>query len=137
MKRAPSGFELGHLEAELMQILWAAGELPVREAAGKLARPLAYTTVMTTLDRLFKKGFLVRRKAERAFVYRCRWTVEEWERKEAEHVSAALLDKPGVASNLLLSYLLDTVGGQDAALLDELERRVRLKKLELERRKKP
>ena len=33
----------------------------------KLERPLAYTTVMTTLDRLYKKGLLERRKAARAF----------------------------------------------------------------------
>ena len=50
--------ELGHLEFQVLEILWARGESNVRDVAEKLARPLAYTTVMTTLDRLFKKGFL-------------------------------------------------------------------------------
>jgi len=44
-----------------MQILWSRGESSVREVARELERRLAYTTVMTTLDRLYKKGFLSRR----------------------------------------------------------------------------
>ena len=50
---------LGRLEFDLMQILWSRGESNVRDAVQRLDRPLAYTTVMTTLDRLFKKGVLL------------------------------------------------------------------------------
>jgi len=132
MKRSVSSFELGPLEAELMTILWASGELSVRDVAEKLGRPLAYTTVMTTLDRLFKKGLLLRSKLDRAFVYRCRWTAEEWDRKYAEHVVAGLMERPALPGDLLVSYLVDTVCDQDVELLNELERRVRLKRLELE-----
>src|SRR5438128_8928980 len=49
---------LGPLEITVMEILWQRGESNVRDVAEKLDRPLAYTTVMTTLDRLFKKGLL-------------------------------------------------------------------------------
>jgi predicted transcriptional regulator len=49
-------------EITLMEILWTHGESNVREVVDRLDRPLAYTTVMTTLDRLFKKGILERRK---------------------------------------------------------------------------
>jgi len=48
---------LGRLEFDLMQILWARGESNVRDVVQQLERPLAYTTVMTTLDRLYKKRF--------------------------------------------------------------------------------
>ena len=48
----------GHLESTVMEILWAQGESSVHDVIERLRRPLAYTTVMTTLDRLFKKGFL-------------------------------------------------------------------------------
>src|ERR1017187_10297071 len=60
---------LGHLELKVMEILSAHGESNVRDVVQRLVRPLAYTTVMTTLDRLFKKRLLVRRKWERAFLY--------------------------------------------------------------------
>src|SRR5213082_3418857 len=63
---------LGRLEFDLMQILWARGESNVRDVAQHLQRPLAYTTVMTTLDRLYKKGLLDRRMPDRAFLYSAR-----------------------------------------------------------------
>ena len=44
-----------------MDVVWEGGELPVRDVQARLARRVAYTTVMTTLDRLFKKGFVTRR----------------------------------------------------------------------------
>jgi predicted transcriptional regulator len=99
---------------------------------GRLERPLAYTTVMTTLDRLYKKGLLERRKAERAFFYVPRMTRADWERQRASEFLAALSAGP----DLLISCLVDAAGQQDAALLDELERRIRRKRRELERRRK-
>ena len=57
---------LGHLEMRVLEILWERGESNVHQVVEKLERPLAYTTVMTTLDRLYKKGWLERRKSERA-----------------------------------------------------------------------
>lgn len=65
----PAGLSsLGHLEIAVMEILWKQGESNVHQVAQRLERPLAYTTVMTTLDRLFKKGWLERRKSERAYL---------------------------------------------------------------------
>ena len=49
---------LGPLEIRVMEVLWTAGQSSVRDVVEKLERKLAYTTVMTTLDRLFKKGML-------------------------------------------------------------------------------
>ena len=67
--RSPVPQPLGPLEVTVMEILWARGESNVRDVVDRLDRPLAYTTVMTTLDRLFKKGLLARRKSDRAFIY--------------------------------------------------------------------
>ena len=111
---------LGHLEECVMEILWSGGECNVRDVAEKLARPLAYTTVMTTLDRLYKKGLLERRKSERAFVYAPRLSRVEWERKLVA----------GFSGELLISCFLDNAG-RDPALLDELERKIRMKRKEL------
>src|SRR5260370_23887422 len=74
---------LGRLEFDLMQILWSRGECNVRDVVQRLDRPLAYTTVMTTLDRLYKKGLLDRRMPDRAFLYSARLSHQEWERRRA------------------------------------------------------
>jgi predicted transcriptional regulator len=87
---------------------------------------------MTTLDRLYKKGLLDRRKVERAFVYAPKLTREEWERKRAGDFLAQFLAGPEPAGDLLISCLVDAVGEQDAALLDELERKIRRKRRELD-----
>ena len=125
---------LGHLETCVMDILWSGGESNVRDVADKLARPLAYTTVMTTLDRLFKKGLLERRKSERAFFYSPRLSRKDWERQCAGELVAGFLAGPNQSGDLLISCLLDEVS-RDAGLLDELERKIKLKRKEIERRR--
>jgi len=61
---------LGELERRVMQALWTGGAMSVRALRDAFADELAYTTLMTTMDRLFSKGFLERRKEGRAFVYK-------------------------------------------------------------------
>jgi predicted transcriptional regulator len=131
---APSGQaaeSLGRLEFCLMQILWSRGESNVRDVTRELDRPLAYTTVMTTLDRLYKKGLLERRMPDRAFLYSTRMSQEEWERKRAGRIVAEFLAGPHPARDLLLSSFLEAVGHHDAVLLDELEKKIRRKRREL------
>ncbi len=130
--RGPAPQPLGPLEIALMEILWAGGEGNVREVIDRLGRPLAYTTVMTTLDRLYKKGLLARRKSERAFIYSAALTREEWEQKRAGDFVAGFL-----SPELLISCLVDAVGQHDKGLLDELERKIKLKRKELDRKGKP
>jgi predicted transcriptional regulator len=128
---------LGPLEIAVMEILWEHGEGNVHDVIGKLGRPLAYTTVMTTLDRLYKKGLLNRRKSERAFLYCTRQSRREWEQKRAGEFVAGFLAGPQSAGELLISCLVEAVGQKDEALLDELERKIRMKRKELYRRRKP
>ena len=128
---------LGSLEFELMEILWTKGESSVRDVVPKLTRPLAYTTVMTTLDRLFKKGLLDRHKSDRAFVYSPSFSRRQWERRRAGNLVAGFLSGPNPSSELLLSCLLDAVGEHDAKLLDTLEKRIRSRRKELSRQGLP
>jgi predicted transcriptional regulator len=125
---------LGRLEFELMEILWSHGECNVRDVAQHLDRPLAYTTVMTTLDRLYKKGLLDRRMPDRAFLYSARFTSQEWERHRAENILAGFLGGSNGSRELLMSCFLDAVGEHDAELLDELEKKIRTKRRELLKR---
>lgn len=127
---------LGALERDLMQILWASGESSVREVSLRMNRPLAYTTVMTTLERLFKKGLLDRRKSGRAFFYTPRVSLQEWEQLRAGDLVANLLSSGGRSRDLLISCLVEAVGRQDDRLLEDLERKIRRKRKELARRSK-
>lgn len=65
--------KLGELEARIMDLLWTANRpVSVREVREILAtrRPLAYTTVMTVMDTLHGKGWLLRDREGRAYIYR-------------------------------------------------------------------
>jgi len=59
------------LELECLKVLWKLGEGSVKDVRHGLTanRNLAYTTVMTVLDRLARKGGVARRKAGRSFLY--------------------------------------------------------------------
>jgi predicted transcriptional regulator len=59
------------LELQCLKALWTLGEGDVKDVRGALIerRPLAYTTVMTILDRLAKRGSVARRKAGRRYIY--------------------------------------------------------------------
>ncbi len=121
---------LGPLEVAIMELLWIAGEASVREVTDRLERRLAYTTVMTTLDRLFKKGILDRRKSERAFLYKPRLSRTAWETRRAGAALAGILTG-GPSRELLASYLVDAVGEHDPKLLEELEAKIRLRREQL------
>jgi predicted transcriptional regulator len=132
--KAEQQVALGRLEIRLMEILWSRGESNVRDAVRGLDRPLAYTTVMTTLDRLYKKGLLDRRMPDRAFLYSARFSREEWERMRAQNILAGFFSAPHPSRDVLFSSFLDAVGEHDARLLDELEKKIRSKRKELSRR---
>ena len=63
---------MGQLESTVMDLIWASGtSATVREVLAQMDRepPLAYTTVMTVMDNLHRKGFLTRTKEGRAYRY--------------------------------------------------------------------
>lgn len=128
---------LGPLEARVMQVLWTRGECSVHDVVKKMERPLAYTTVMTTLDRLYKKDLLSRRKSERAFIYLPRYSRTEWERQVTDRLVAGYLAGPRPLQEHLLSCFVDSLGHHDRVLLDELEKKIQKKRKELRRRGRP
>ncbi len=114
-----------------MEIIWVQGDCNVRNVVDKLQRPLAYTTIMTTLDRLYKKGLLERRREARAFIYSARLTRPEWERARAGELVSGFLAVPQPRHDLLVSCLVDAVGQHDQELLAELERKIRSERRKL------
>jgi predicted transcriptional regulator len=123
--------QLGPFEQQLLQKLWSQGSATVREllADGKIHQ--AYTTVMTTVDRLYKKGLLDRVPEGRAFRYTPRHTHEELQRVTAVESIRQLLGSAD-ASSLPLSYLVEALSTHDAQLLDELQLLVERKRRELQ-----
>jgi predicted transcriptional regulator len=117
---APAGTPLGPLEQQVLEALWTRGTATVRELLEDQKITQAYTTVMTTLDRLYKKRLLDRIAEGRAFRYFPRQTPEELRRVAAVEGILQLLGS-GDASSLPLSYLVEALSTHDAQLLDELQ----------------
>jgi predicted transcriptional regulator len=118
---------LGPLEQRVLDYLWRRrSSVTVREAHAALGGELAYTTVMTTLDRLFKKGLLDRDPDGRAFRYAPRATREAFGASQVRALLARFFRR-GSEPTALLASLVDAVGEHDRALLPELERLIREK----------
>ena len=129
---APAGTPLGPLEQQVLEALWTRGTATVRELLEDQKITLAYTTVMTTLDRLYKKRLLDRIAEGRAFRYFPRQTPEELRRVAVVEGIRQLLGS-GDASSLPLSYLVEALSTRDAQLLDELQVLVERKRRELKK----
>ena len=134
LRRSPST-QLGPLEQQLLSALWSRGSATVREVLETGDIKLAYTTVMTTLDRLYKKQLLNRVAEGRAFRYSPRYTQEELEKAAVGETIRQLLGSRGAAA-LPLSYLVEAVSQHDAGLLDDLQRLLDEKRRELGNREK-
>jgi predicted transcriptional regulator len=126
--RDPLGSALGPLERAVMDTLWEGGNFVVRDVRERLQQPFAYTTVMTTLDRLYKKGLVLRRREGRAFVYTAALQRHELEASMTTGLIDGMLAFGAKATQPFLSNLVDAVGDCDDKLLDELERLVRIKR---------
>ena len=122
---APLARGLGQREREVMSVLWAQGSASVQQVAGRLSTALAYTTVMTTLDRLFKKGLLEREKKDRAFIYSVTLTPREVEGRRARDLIRRFFSDSGERQDILVSCLVDAVHQYDTGLLDQLEFKIR------------
>src|SRR5262245_66252590 len=112
---------LGPLEWRTLEALWAREQpASVRDLIDAFPE-IAYTTLMTTLDRLHRKGVLGREKSGRAFVYQPRLGRTEFESARAADAFRFALERNGGSLAPLVSSLIDVVGDRDRELLDELE----------------
>ncbi|GAB1513968.1 BlaI/MecI/CopY family transcriptional regulator [Actinophytocola sp. KF-1] len=107
---------LGELERAVMEVLWDRGTpAAVRDVASALAeRELAYTTVMTVLDRLAKKGFVRRQRDGRAWRY-------EPENSREGYVAQLMLDALALTGDrdAALTRFARSVSGTEAEVLSQ------------------
>jgi predicted transcriptional regulator len=114
---------LGPLEQDVMDVVWRLGEATVRDVHDELAasRAIAYTTVMTTMSRLARKGMLSRDTADLAYRYRAAVSRDHYARGAVGDVLSWLFERyPEPAA----AYLADVVEEVDDVTIDELRRAV-------------
>lgn len=126
---------LGPLEWRVLEALWGRTETACVRDLQPLFPDTAYTTLMTTLDRLHRKGVLGRTKQGRAFFYHPRLTRPEFDSARATAALRVALEGDGAALTPLMSYFVRAVSDRDHELLDELEAIVRARREELEQGK--
>jgi len=123
---------LGPLEWRVLESLWArSGAASVRDLQPAFPE-IAYTTLMTTLDRLHRKNVLVRTKQGRAFFYQPKLSRPEFDSARAADALRIALSADGSQLTPLLSFFVQAVGDKDDDLLDELEGLVRARRAEVD-----
>ena len=122
---------LGNLEADLLECLWKYGELNTQGVLDHLqtAKSYAYTTIITTLDRLYNKGFLKRSKKGRSFYYSSKYTHDQLQQLIIQKILQSL--SKGF-KELTIACFVDIVGKDDPELLVELEKLIKQKRKEIE-----
>lgn len=120
---------LGPLEQQVHRVVWMRGTATVREVLLDRSIWQTYSTVLTTMDRLFRKGLLSRISEGKAFRYWVRCSPDELQRRTAVSGLLQLLRTQDAA--LHLSYFVEEVGQCDEKLLDELQTLVERQRAEL------
>ncbi|HEV2112032.1 MAG TPA: BlaI/MecI/CopY family transcriptional regulator [Gammaproteobacteria bacterium] len=114
-------------ELEILRVLWQHGDCTVRQVHDSLARdnPVAYTTVLTTLQIMHQKGLVKRDESERAHVYAATLS----QRRAQKRFLGKLLHRVFEGSSTEL--VMQALGSGKPASSEELAMiRARLKELE-------
>jgi len=119
------------LEAEIMECVWAAGweSFAVSDVVDALqeSREIAYTTVMTTVSRLFDKGLLSRHKEGRRYIYRSKLSRAQFIDKMTRDVLSSL---PEGGRETAMTFLVEQIEDADDGELDRLEALIQARRQE-------
>src|SRR2546423_13542866 len=117
---------LHELESEVMEQLWHSGEAPVRAVMDALndraTKPRAYTTYMTIMARLHKKGLLSRRREGKTDYYAPEYARDDYLALRSQSEVAALVDQYG---DVALSHFAQQMSELDPARRRALQRQAR------------
>jgi predicted transcriptional regulator len=101
---------LGPLEWQLMESIWQLETCSVHDMVRTIPEKLAYTTVMTTADRLFRKGILKRKKVNRKFLYSARMNRQQLDVHFARRLLSQLCLLPVSTRRVLIQTLQEGLG---------------------------
>ena len=122
LARPPQNTVLGELEAVVLASLWESGQLSTPQVFDHVGVPrgLAYTTILTILQRLHRKGLVTRQAAGKSHLYAPALSREQFSERRAEALAAALV-KLGSAG---VSAFLSEASRLDPDFLDDLRARL-------------
>jgi predicted transcriptional regulator len=112
----------GELETVIMHMVWDHGRpVTVRELFDELAREraIAYTTVMSTMDNLHRKGWLARTKDGKAYRYTATASREEYSARLMQEALAV-----GGDAEVVLTHFIAQIGGAESEALRTVMRRL-------------
>lgn len=110
---------ISNAERPILELLWQKGPLTGREIYDQVRRskPAAYTTVLTLLGRMVKKGSVRRRQASGLLVFEAAMEKSEFENKVAEVVMKRILE---ISPSSAISTFVEAVSEWDESKLDEV-----------------
>src|SRR5947207_15070108 len=111
--REVASLALGKLERQVLDEIWRRGEVCVRDIYVAFEERIAYTTLMTTLDRLYNKRLLDRRTERRAFFYSPSVSRAEFEHGIRDDVLDGLLGGAAPGLRPVRAYIVDTFTERD------------------------
>jgi predicted transcriptional regulator len=119
MQTKPTFQPLGELEQAVMDVVWAHSPVTAREVCDRMhgRRERAYTTIMTTMDRLHRKGLLRREKDGLAWRYEPALDKTGFEKAVADGMAAGILRAHGETA---LAAFVDAAARVDESMLDRL-----------------
>lgn len=102
---AAQSISVGELEASVLATLWESGELATPEVFNRVGKPrgLAYTTILTVLQRLYRKGLVSRRGEGRAHVYSPALSREQFSERRGEFLAGAMVALGGAGLSAFLA----------------------------------
>lgn len=122
---------LGHLEHEVMDVLWTTDGATGKEVLAEISRTrkIAVTTVFTVLERLTKKGLVKKTKGESFYIFSPVYSKEEFAGMVSEEVLKGVID---LWSGSAVASFVDILAEKDPEELDRLSKLISTKKQELE-----
>ncbi|MGM0883090.1 MAG: BlaI/MecI/CopY family transcriptional regulator [Bacillota bacterium] len=113
----------GTLEAKIMELLWEAEELSIKDVQQRLEKdkPVNFNTVMTVMNRLLDKGILEKRLQGRLSLFRPTQTKEDFIEDQSKKLTENLLDEFG---GVVINHMIDALTEVDKSLLDKLEHKI-------------
>ncbi len=96
---------VGELEASVLAALWDSGELATPDVFTQVGKPrgLAYTTILTVLQRLHRKGLVSRRADGKAHIYSPALSREQFSERRGEFLASAMVGLGGAGLSALLA----------------------------------
>lgn len=123
----PSFHLLGELERQIMDVVWKAGDATVRDVVEILQkrRDIAYTTVMTVMNRLVEKRVLTRKERSGAFTYAAAQKRESFFSRASGDIIKKLICECG---DVAIAQFVETLDRVDPKKLNLLEKKIKERK---------